>query len=145
MKGYFKCNHPEKYMGNTKGIVYRSSYEFKYMRQLDNDPKVKQWASEEFSIPYYSKVDGRKRRYFPDMYVEYVDGRKELIEIKPLSQCLPPKANAKRSRRKMLNEIVTYERNQAKWAYAKEWCKQRGIQFKVLTERELFPKIRKRK
>ena len=145
-KGYFKCKHPEKYMGNTKGIVYRSGWEFKVMMQLDHDPNVVKWASEEFSIRYLSPIDKRFHRYFPDFYVEYKDGRKELIEVKPQHQVKKPEANRKKNRKKLLNEIVTYERNKAKWAYAQEWCKQRGVQFKILTEKELFPKItRKRK
>jgi len=45
----------------------------------------------------------------------------------------------------LLNEVVTYEVNQSKWAYASEWCKQRNVKFKVLTEKQLFPKITKRK
>lgn len=145
MKGYFKPKHPEKYIGNTKNIIYRSSWEFKMMMQLDHDLNVKQWSSEELSISYYSPKDHKKRRYFPDFFVEYTNGNKELIEIKPLSQCLPPKANAKKGKRKLISEVVTYETNQAKWAYAKEWCKQNGVKFKVLTEHDLFPKVKKRK
>lgn len=144
-KGYFKPHNPEKYMGNPKGIVYRSQWEFRYMMSLDHNPLVKRWASEEFSIKYLSPKDKKFHRYFPDFFVEYTNGNKELIEIKPLSQCLPPKANAKKGKRKLISEVVTYETNQAKWAYAKEWCKQNGVKFKVLTEHDLFPKVKKRK
>lgn len=143
MKGYFKPKYPKKYMGNPKGIVYRSSWEFKYMMQLDHDNKVLRWASEEFAIKYLSPKDKKFHRYFPDFFVEYKDGRKELIEVKPYAQCIPPKPH--KNRRRLLNEIMTYEVNQSKWAYASEWCKQQNVTFKVLTEKQLFPKITKKK
>lgn len=146
MKGFFKCHHPEKYMGNANGIVYRSQWEFKVMRILDHDENVKRWASEEFSIKYISPVDKKWHRYFPDFYVEYKNGLKELIEVKPFNQAVPPVPSVKKSRRRLITEIKTYETNKAKWAYAQEWCKLNGVTFKVLTEKELFPKItRKRK
>jgi len=144
-KGFFKPLHPEKYMGNPKNIIYRSSWEFKVFMQMDHDPNVKFWASEEFSIKYLSPKDKRVRRYFPDVYVEYKDGKKELIEIKPFAQCIKPKAGTKKNSRKLLNETVTYAVNQAKWAAAKQWCEERNIKFKILTEKQLFPKIVKKK
>jgi len=140
-KGFFKPKNESKYMGSAKNIVYRSGWEFKYMMQLDHDPNVKQWASEEIIIKYLSPVDKRQHRYFPDFYVEYTDGRRELIEVKPMSQVKQPKIDKKKSRRKLINELKTWEVNQSKWAYAQEWCKQNGVTFKVLTERELFPKV----
>jgi len=142
-KGYFKPIHTEKYMGNPKNIIYRSHWEFKVMMQLDHDSSVLRWASEEFSIRYLSPKDKKWHRYFPDFYVEYKDGKKELIEVKPYNQCIKPKPH--KNRRRLLNEIMTYEVNQSKWAFAQEWCKDRGIKFKVLTEKQLFPKIEKKK
>ena len=32
---------------------------------------------------------------------------------------------------------MEYAKNQAKWGAAKEWCLDRGYEFKVLTENEL--------
>lgn len=114
------------------------------MMQLDHDPNVVRWASEEFSINYLSPIDKKVHRYFVDFLVEYRNGIKEMIEIKPFSQCIPPKANTKRrNQRKLLNEMKTFEVNQAKWAAAKKFCKERNIKFKVLTEKELFPKVKR--
>jgi len=132
-------------MGNAKNIVYRSQWEAKYMRQLDLDKNVKAWASEELSIRYISPKDHKPHRYYPDFFVEYKDGRKELIEIKPYAQTIPPKRTEKKSRARLLNESVTYKVNQCKWIYATEWCKKNGVTFKVLTEKELFPKITKKR
>ena len=47
-KGFFKPLYPEKYMGNPKSIIYRSHWEFVFLRKLDSDPDVIKYASEEF-------------------------------------------------------------------------------------------------
>jgi hypothetical protein len=36
-----------------------------------------------------------------------------------------------------LYEQLTYIQNMAKWEAAKKWCKKRGFEFTVLTEKEL--------
>ncbi len=36
-----------------------------------------------------------------------------------------------------LYECKTYAVNEAKWKFADDWCKNRGIEFKIITEREL--------
>lgn len=147
-KGKFAPINPKKYMGNPKNIIYRSWWEFCYFRQLDSDKNVVRWASEEFCIRYVSPIDNKIHRYFPDVYYETAKGEKYLIEIKPLSQSVPPKIDKKKNRRKLLSEIKTYEVNQSKWKAAKAWCDERNISFKVLTEKQLNlidPPKRKRK
>ena len=37
-----------------------------------------------------------------------------------------------------LNECRTYAVNQAKWRAAEEWCKDRLLEFKIITEEDLF-------
>lgn len=37
-----------------------------------------------------------------------------------------------------MTESVTFLVNQSKWKYAEEYCKKRGIEFIVFTERDLF-------
>ena len=63
-----------------------------------------------------------------------------IIEIKPKVQCKPPK-QPKRKTRKYLNEVKTWGVNSAKWKYANEWCIDRGLEFKILTEDELVSRI----
>lgn len=138
-KGLYKPTNPKKYVGNVKQIVYRSWWEFCYFKRLDEDPKIAKWSSEEFFIRYLSPKDNRPHRYFPDVFYETVTGKKFLIEIKPLAQSIPPKTSGKKSKKKMLMEVMTYEVNQAKWKAAQEWCLKRNVTFKVLTEKELFP------
>ncbi|BCU96661.1 MAG: hypothetical protein CM15mV13_0990 [uncultured marine virus] len=62
--------------------------------------------------------------------------RKRIIEIKPFAQTQAP-ANQKRKTQKFLKEVATYGVNQAKWKAAKEYCKDRRMQFVILTENEL--------
>ena len=93
-KGKFKPKNPEKYVGDTSNIVYRSSWELKFMIYCDTNPNVLQYASEEIFIPYVSPVDNKVHRYFPDflMKVKKADGSisKILVEVKPKSQTKPP-------------------------------------------------------
>ena len=44
----------------------------------------------------------------------------------------------KRKTRKYLNEVRTFAINEAKWMNAKEWCKDRNMEFIILTEVELM-------
>ena len=110
------------------------------MKYLDNNPKVLEWGSENIVIPYYNPVEKKTRRYFVDFYVKVLskDGtmKKYIIEIKPKSQCVPPK-KPKRKSTKYRNELKAYVRNQSKWRAAKKWAEKRDWEFIVLTEKEL--------
>lgn len=107
-------------------IIYRSSYEYKFIMWLENSNKVKHWGSECFSIPYFY-IDGTTHRYYPDYFVEMMSGDKYVIEIKPKNQTQQP-----------LNENCwawkEYQKNLCKWRAAKEFCEKKGYQFKILTE-----------
>jgi len=136
MQGYFKPRHPEKYEGNVKNIIYRSSWEFNYMMKLDSDPSVLAWVSEGVRIPYYSPKDRRIRGYYPDFIIRKASGI-FMIEIKPNSQTMLPKKTQGKSRKRLINETVRFAINQAKWESATKYCDSRGWTFKILTEREL--------
>jgi hypothetical protein len=139
-KGKFKPKYPEKYKGDPTNIIYRSLWEMRFMRYLDSHPSVLNWASEEIIIPYYSPVDKKMHRYFPDFWVRMksADGtiNTTIIEIKPSSQTKLPKKQDKVTRR-YINELKTYGVNDAKWKAAEQYCAERNWQFKVLTEKEL--------
>lgn len=148
-QGFFKPKHPEKYKGDPTNIVYRSSWEFRLYTHLDSHPNVHKWSSEEFFIPYKSPIDGKWHRYFPDVYVEQInsDGIKKgiLIEVKPDAQTRPPDPRTKTTAkgnlsRRYLNEVKTWGINEAKWNAAKEFCADRGWEFVILTEKQLFGK-----
>ena len=136
MKGFFKPRNPSKYQGNPKNIIYRSSYEFKYMNQLDTDPNVLFWSSEETRVPYHSPLDDRLHTYFPDFKVTLKEPNITiLVEIKPYTQTIQPTQNGNKKR--FIKESVTYAKNQAKWIAASRLCEKRGWKFQILTEKEL--------
>ena len=133
-KGLFKPQHPERYLGDPKNIIYRSGWELKLFFWLDSHPSVKNWASEEKAILYVDPTNNRTRRYFPDVLVHLVNGRTFICEVKPAKQTTPPKT---KNKKRLLKESLVYARNLAKWQSAERWCKQRGYEFKILTEKEL--------
>jgi hypothetical protein len=138
--GLFTPRNPQKYMGDHKNIVYRSSWEAKVMNWLDLNPDIISWASEELIIPYKSPVDGRWHRYFPDFLVKSRtrDGKLKtiLIEVKPKKQTQPPEPK-KRVTKQYIQEVTTWGVNEAKWKAATEYCLDRGWDFKLLTEDHL--------
>ena len=140
IQGLFKPKNPHKYKGDPSNIVYRSSWELKFMLYLDGHQDVVWWKSEEVIIPYKSPVDGRWHRYFPDFLVQVrkPDGKLEtsLIEIKPAAQTVEPVKKAKKTKR-YIQEVFTWGVNSSKWKAAEEYCKDRGWKFKILTEKEL--------
>jgi hypothetical protein len=141
IKSIYKPSHPEKYLGNSNNIICRSSWERQFCRYCDVNPNIVKWASEEFSIPYISPVDGRPHRYYPDFLIEVKEKsgklKKYVIEIKPKKQTLPP-VKKKRVTKGFILEAKTYAVNQAKWKAAVDFCKDNLIEFKIITEDELY-------
>lgn len=136
--GWFKPKNPAKYKGDPNNIVYRSSWELRVMKWLDEHPNIIWWASEELPIPYVSPVDNKVHRYFPDFIAKVKQAGKEttmILEVKPYKQTQKP--TQKRQTKRFLQEVVTYAVNQEKWRAADLFCKEHGWQFKILTEKEL--------
>jgi len=135
-KGLYKPTNPKKYAGDPKKIVYRSNWERKFMLYCDRNDSIIYWASEELPIPYYNPVTKKVHRYFPDFIIKTDKGKKFMIEIKPAKYLKPPKPG-KRKTRRFFGEQVEYIKNQAKWKAASNYCEDRGMVFKVFTEKEL--------
>ncbi len=140
-KGIYRPSNPKKYKGDPKNIIYRSLWERKFMNYCDLNENILEWASEEFWIPYLDPTTNRVRRYFPDFFIKYKDKdsniRRSVIEVKPMRETLQPKATKGKSRKTMINESMTYVKNQAKWKAAREFCEDRKLEFKIMTEKEL--------
>jgi hypothetical protein len=72
----------------------------------------------------------------------YVDrtGKKqvELIEVKPSNQTF--KENLGNSRANQLHYVV----NQAKWNAARSYCKQKGMNFRIVNEGDIFHQGKRR-
>jgi len=139
-KSRYYPEFPNKYKGNVNNIICRSSWERKMCRWCDLNENVLQWGSEEFSIPYLSPIDNRVHKYFPDFIVKLREnsGRVKtyVIEVKPKKQTRPPKT-PKRQTKSYIYEATEYAKNQAKWKAAQEFCDDRRIEFKIITEDEL--------
>ena len=145
-QGLFHPHNPKKYLGDVKNIIYRSSWELRFLQWCDSNDNIIEYASEEFSIPYLSPLDNRPHRYYPDFLIKVKESRgvikKYVIEVKPKRQTQEPK---KRSRvtKSYVNECKTYALNQAKWKYAKEFCKDNSLEFKIITEEQLWTQNKK--
>ena len=137
-RGRYIPTYPKKYKGDPSNIIYRSLWERRLMVYCDENDKVIEWGSEELIIPYYSPLDGRTHRYFPDFYVKTSKGDKFLVEIKPKRQTKPPKI-PKRKTKRFIYETHEWGRNQAKWEAAENVCDRHGWKFIILTEDHINP------
>jgi hypothetical protein len=141
IQNFFTPLNPEKYIGDLKNIVYRSSYELKAFHWCDTQPNVLQWSSETIQIRYFDPTSNKIRRYFPDLFVKIQeqtgDIKKYILEIKPKRQTVPPKQSSKKRSKTYLTEMKTYEKNLAKWIAAENFCLENGITFKIISEKEL--------
>jgi len=147
-KGKYQPKNASKYAGDPTKIIYRSLWERRFMVFCDNNESIKAWGSEEIVVPYISPIDGKYHRYFVDFIVELINknGKKEvvLIEVKPKAQCKAPEKKSKITRR-YLREVKTWGVNSAKWTAAREFAENRGWEFKIMTEDELYKKGSKKK
>ena len=136
-KTKYKTQNPSKYIGNPTNIICRSLWERRVCKYLDENINVVRWGSEELIIPYYSPVDRKMHRYYPDFLIKLnrKDGTKKtmVIEIKPKRETKAPKKKSRITPR-YLNEMKTWSVNEAKWKYANEFCKDKNWEFKILTE-----------
>ena len=133
----------DKYKGDHSNIIYRSSYELKFMKWLDMSSSCIAWSSEETVVIYRSPVDDKLHRYFVDFKITLKQNNIEktyLVEVKPFHQTQPPK-NTK-NKKTLVESVMTYQVNQAKWDAAKKYCSTNGWEFKLITEYELGIKQR---
>ncbi len=120
---HLKGKHQSPKAGN---IHFRSSYEKKAYLKLDEDENVKTYLIEEVSVDYIHPNKKITSQYLVDILVEYCDGTKKLIEIKP---------------EKMLEDSVV----QAKIDSAKTKAFELGCEFEVWTEMDLFGHVYNKK
>lgn len=136
-QGFYKPVNPDKFLGST--AIYRSGLELGFFKFCDLNENVLKWGSENIVIPYVSPLDGKVHRYFVDNYVVIKEGiniKKYLIEIKPFNQTRPPTTKY-RKKAHLIYEQKQYTTNLAKWEAARKYCSMKGLQFLILTEKEL--------
>ena len=78
--GLYKVKNRQKYKGDASKVVYRSLWEKAVFQWCDNNPKVRNWSSEEVIVPYFYEVDKKYHRYFVDMKIVF-DDKTLLVEI----------------------------------------------------------------
>jgi hypothetical protein len=93
---------------------FQSDLERHMMQRLDRDAHVVKWMKRhQITIPW---IDGQKhqRRYCPDFLVQYEDGSVALIEVKDPSRLDSHDVQRKRKAAEM-------------------WCKQRHMEYVIMT------------
>ena len=135
-QGFYIPKRPLKCMNimetqEPQPIIWRSSWEQKFCQFCDETQSITRWGSEILSILYKDPIRNKMAYYFPDFYVEYIDNnkalKKVLIEVKPLKE-------ATLSEAKNGYDRLMVSKNAMKWKAAIEFCKKRGIDFKVMHE-----------
>jgi len=149
-----KCINLTRY---NEEPYYRSGWEKKVFYWADTNVNVIRWGAElketvlQYQLP--SRGGGvTTHNYHPDLYAEMKDRDGKtviyLIEVKPLKDATKPKIPKRKTQKAMATyeyEMNTYIKNKAKWKYAQEWCRRRGIIFKIFTEDTIFNKKRKKR
>lgn len=149
-KGWYRLLNPSKfvrpideYMGSFRDgeVQYKSSLELIAFRYADYNKHVKSWSVEPFPIQYVKPTDGKQHRYYVDLYLEFANGKKFIVEIKPKSETTPPKKPKPPLKSKNITRyqvaMQTWMINQAKWNSARLFASKNGLEFIILTENEL--------
>lgn len=142
-QGQFPITECKKYEGDPP-IIYRSSWEYKFMLYCERNPHVIKWSSEPFHIKYKNPFDKKLHKYYPDFYIKKDDGSIIIIEIKPKKYTKKPRKPSKETKKNINRyneELKNYRINSAKWKYAIAYCNQFGWKFSILTE-TFFDKIK---
>lgn len=146
-KGQFKQGFyeelNEKYIG-PRPIIYRSSWEYKFMVYCDKNPDVLNWSSEAVKIKYYNPLTKKFHNYYIDFFmkVKLADGteKKYLVEIKPSSLLKKPDQPKRITEKSLSNYKYAaneYVKNKYKAAAAKKVAESLGMEYIILTEKTL--------
>jgi hypothetical protein len=133
-QGPYTVINRAKYVGNGTPR-YRSGWELTFMRFLDSNDHILQWASEPLAIPYRHPLTGKMTNYIPDFLITYRTKdntmKAELIEIKPKKQSVIESKMSSKDR-----AIVAI--NYCKWDAASKWARNNGLTFRVINEDQIF-------
>jgi hypothetical protein len=115
---YIKHGWHKSNMAIGGKVYYRSSWELEAFKFLDLFPNIVDcYYTCPIAIPY--EFYGKSKNYIPDIFISYIDGTKELVEIKP-------------------SPYLSDEKVQAKIIAGDAWCKDNDLKFSVWTEKT-FP------
>lgn len=109
---------------STDAVAFESSLEQDFLLLLEFDRGVLRYASQPIAIRW--DIDGHKRRYTPDVLIEYT---KDMIEryphLKPTLVEVKPEAILKRD----------WALLRPKFRAAIRWCREYHCRFRIVTER----------
>lgn len=94
----------------NREVSFESLKEGRFLALLEGSSEVRAYQEQPVAIPY--EREDRRRHYFPDVFVELIDGRGILVEIKPKIE-------------------MAFSCNWIKWAAMKSYCRARGIGFLI--------------
>lgn len=119
-KGHYQTgNHHSPKCQNQ--MAYRSGWELTLALEMDSDPRVLHYFYEPFHIEDLGNSrTGKKRLYYPDFLVVYVDGTRKLLEVK---------------RADKLSNATVLKKAKA----AQEWCKKNQATYEFVTEAVIKP------
>ena len=156
-QGWYKVLNKQKFImptNESKGVMnsvrinegnleinFKSGLEYKAIKYFDMNKYVVYYGLEPFAIKYYKPTTGKFHRYFVDFFIEFENNQKFLVEIKSSGETIEPKKPSKKTQKAILNyqkALQTYIVNQAKWDAATKFCKEKGLKFIILTEKELL-------
>ena len=120
----------QKYFCENKNepIIYRSGLELQFIQYCELSPNITKWASEPIEIKYFNRIKNKEARYYPDYVIQDIKGNKIIVEIKPLNQCVKPKA---------VDSLWLKEAwviNVDKWTAAKKFADEHGMKFIIVNE-----------
>lgn len=127
--------NPQRVIGDINNLIWRSLWERQLIVWLDEHPRVVRWGLEQLVIKYMrppnvSLNPNKVAKYYIDFYIEYVDGERLAVEVKPKHECTAPVlGEGKRMSKGFKNKLDTFAVNQAKWAVASRVCEENGIKF----------------
>lgn len=145
-QGYYTPVNKEKYIGGYP-IIFRSSWEYKMCKILDENPRVIRWGSECIKVKYYSCLDNKEHEYFPDFFFVYNDGgveKKIVVEVKPKKHLTKPEKPKKITEKSLANyqrDCTTYVKNMEKARACKFYCDQNMMEYKFVTEESNLPEL----
>ena len=144
-QGYYKLQNEQKYIGDVTDIVYRSSWESKFMEYCDSNPHVKKWSSRTIKIAYVDN-NGHRHTYTPDFYFEIDNTDDAMSPIKYLAEITPdvttkqpvlPNNINEKNLKNLKHQFAKFAKNKCKWTYAREWCNDNDMKFLIITEKYL--------
>lgn len=136
-QGKYKVINTRKYLGDYNDVNYRSRWELLAFKFCDLSKDIKFWNSEEIIIPYVCMTDGKLHNYHVDLFLQWKNDVKVLVEIKPEKDAKPSNKKKGRNPNTVFNEDMVYLKNKSKWIAAETFAKDRKMIFQVWTEKAL--------